>query len=207
MIWTAFSSIPNLSLKRPPGPGWPSTGLTPFPEDFLPFVGAGEDRYVGGVAEKYGVPYRLEMKERVYEIFLEIVDEQIGLYDGVPGLLAELRRRGFRLALASSADRIKVDSSLKAAGISCELFDVLLSGNDVERKKPHPDIYLKACEELNLAPGSALVIEDALNGVEAAKAAGCLCCAVTTSFSEEDLRAAGADYIRSETSSIINLFD
>ena len=182
-------------------------GVSAKPEDFTPFVGAGEDRYIGGVAEKYGVPYRLEMKKRVYEIYLEIVEKEIGLYEGVPGLLEELKRRGYRIALASSADRIKVDVNLKAAGIRYELFDVVLSGDDVERKKPHPDIYLKACEELGQDPGYALVVEDALNGITAAKDAGCFSCGITSSFSGEKLLAAGADYVRVNTPSIIDLFD
>ena len=180
-------------------------GIKAVPEDFHPFVGAGEDRYIGGVAEKYGVPFKLEMKARVYEIYLEMVDKEIGIYEGIPELLAELRRMGYKLALASSADRIKVDANLKAAKIDPSVFEVLLSGSDVERKKPFPDIYLKACEGLGIDPSNALIIEDAVNGVQAAKAAGCYCCGITSSFSAEALRAEGADFIKSETPSIIEL--
>lgn len=182
-------------------------GVNALPEDFTPFVGTGEDSYIGGVAEKYGVPYRLEMKTRVYRIYLEIVESELGLFVGVPELLEKLKRRGYRLALASSADRIKIDANLKAAGIGHDFFEVILSGDDVERKKPHPDIYLKACAELKLDPKKTLVVEDALNGVQAAAAAGCLCCGVTGSFSAEALKAEGADYIRENTASLINLFD
>ena len=62
--------------------------------------------------------------------------------------------------------------------------------SDVERKKPFPDIYLKASEMTGLKPGECLVVEDAVSGVKAAKSAGCRCLAVTTSFAREALHEA-----------------
>ena len=174
-------------------------GVNARPEDFVPFVGAGEDRYIGGVARKYGVEYKTEMKDRVYQIYLEIVDDRIGLFEGVPGMLAELHGRGYKLALASSADHIKINANLKAAGIDRSLFHTLLGGDDVERKKPDPEIYLTACGKLGENPADCLVLEDALNGAEAAKAAGCDCWGITSSFPAEKLTAAGADLILTHT--------
>ena len=164
-------------------------------EDFLPFVGAGEDRYIGGVAEKYGLAYKTEMKRRVYEIYLEIVDGMIRTYPGVVRVLQGLRAAGVRLALASSADRIKVEANLRAAGIPEALFDALVSGEDVVNKKPAPDIFLEAARRLAIGPARCAVVEDAVNGVRAAKAAGMFCVALTTSFPVEALRAAGADRV------------
>lgn len=174
-------------------------GVHALPEDFLPFVGAGEDRYIGGVAEKYGIPYRPEMKARVYQIYLELVDGKIRLYPGVPEMLERLRGKGYALALASSADHIKIKANLKAAGIDKALFDVLLGGDDVIHKKPDPEIYRTARERLGREPARCLVMEDALNGIEAAKAAGCLAWGVTTSFSAKELLRAGADRILEAT--------
>lgn len=170
-------------------------GIQAKPEDFLPFVGAGEDRYVGGVAEKYGLAYRVEMKHRVYQIYLETVDEKIKVFEGARELLRALRDRGLKSALASSADRIKIDANLKAAGIPRSLFDAIVSGEDVADKKPSPDIYLYAADKLGAAPRECIVVEDALNGVQAAKAAGMRCIALTTSFSREALEKEGPDFI------------
>jgi len=177
-------------------------GVDARPEDFLPFVGAGEDRYIGGVAQKYGVEYRTEMKDRVYQIYLEIVEENIRLFPGIPELLETLRDRGYALALASSADHVKIDANLRAAGIDRALFSILLGGNDVVHKKPDPEIYRTACVGLGLDPASCLVMEDALNGVRAAKSAGCSCWGVSSSFTAEELSAAGADRILDATADL-----
>jgi HAD superfamily hydrolase (TIGR01509 family) len=167
-------------------------GIDPMPEDFTPFIGTGEDRFIGGVAEKYGLTYIPEMKKRVYEIYLDIVDECLHPFDRVPETLQELKAAGYRLALASSADMIKINANLKAAGVAPETFDCILGGEDVTRKKPAPDIYLLAAERLGLSPEDCTVVEDALNGVQAAGAAGMECIGVTTSFTDAQLREAGA---------------
>ena len=71
-----------------------------------------------------------------------------------------------------------------------------MTGEDVFRRKPHPDIFLKAAGRLNVPPQACCVIEDAVNGVEAAKAAGMRCVAVTTSFPAQSLAGVGADVVR-----------
>jgi HAD superfamily hydrolase (TIGR01509 family) len=170
-------------------------GVIAQPEDFLPFVGTGEDRYIGGVAEQYGVAYRVKMKHRVYAIYLEIVEANIAIFPGVHSLLAFLGAAGIPCALASSADRIKIEANLRAAGIATDLFGAIISGEHVEHKKPAPDIYLAAAAAIGALPAECLVVEDALNGIQAAKAAGMRCIAVTTTFSREELAQEGPDYI------------
>lgn len=170
-------------------------GVYARPEDFHPFVGTGEDRYIGGVSELYGVPYKLEMKTRVYEIYLELVPERIKVFEGVKELLQSLQAAGHIMALASSADRIKIDANLRAADISPDYFAAIISGDDVVRKKPAPDIYLQAANKIRAVPEQCVVIEDALNGIMAAKAAGMKCIAVASSFSPEQLSAESPDYI------------
>ena len=168
-------------------------GISPEPADFEPFVGMGEDRYIGGVAEKHGLVYRLEMKRRVYEIYLEILPEMLRGFPGVHELLGDLRARDVRLAVASSADRVKVVANLAGIGVDLAWFGAVVTGEDVAAKKPAPDIFLAAAAELGVAPATCCVVEDALSGVAAAKAAGMRCVAVATSFPESALRAAGAD--------------
>ena len=172
-------------------------GVQAQPDDFLPFVGAGEDRYVGGVAELHGKTYVLEMKRRTYEWYLELLPAMGKAFPGARRLVERLRERGVACAVASSADRIKVEANLtKALGVSLDLFAALVTGEDVVRRKPHPDIFLEAARRVGAPAAACCVVEDAVNGVEAAKAAGMRCVAVTTSFSEEALLAAGADLVR-----------
>ncbi len=170
-------------------------GVESVHEDFLPFVGAGEDRYIGGVAEKYGKVYVPEMKRRVYEIYLEILPERLGVFPGVHEFLEKLRAAGLLLAVASSADRIKVEANLRTARIPLAWFKTVVTGEDVEKKKPAPDIYLRAAWLLGVEPATCCVVEDAINGVLAAKAAGMRCAAVETSFKAAELRRAGCDAV------------
>ncbi len=173
-------------------------GVIAQPEDFIPFIGAGEIKFIGGVAEKYGVAYQPAMKDRVYEIYLQIVEKTLGLYPGTPEHLRRLSDAGLRLALASSADRIKVDANLRVAGIPADRFAVLLSAEDVRQKKPHPEIYATAAARLSLPPEQCVVVEDALNGIRAAKAAGMRCYALTTTFAPAELKKEGADFIAAD---------
>src|SRR5512138_3735155 len=83
-------------------------GLTVQPEDFLPFVGTGEERYVGGVAEKYHFPVDPSAaKQRTYEIYLDLVPSKLEAFPGALELVAALRKAGLKVAVASSADQIK----------------------------------------------------------------------------------------------------
>ena len=168
-------------------------GVEAKPEDFIPFIGTGEDRYIGGVAEKYGVKYKVEMKKRVYEIYLTIVEEKIKIYEGIKELIKKLIKDEYTLALASSADKIKVEANLSAANICTSVFSALITGDDVENKKPAPDIYLAAAKKINIDPSHCIVIEDALNGIEAGKKAGMKNIGVATSFDKQQILKAGAD--------------
>ena len=85
-------------------------GLEAQPDDFLPFVGAGEDRYIGGVAEKHCFPLDLpSAKRRTYEIYLQLVPLRLKAFPGAVELVHACRQAGLRLAVASSADEVKID--------------------------------------------------------------------------------------------------
>ena len=169
-------------------------GFTVQPEDFLPFVGAGENRYIGGVAEKHGIPVDIEHdKLRTYALYADIVRGKLETLPGVIGFIMKARLKGLKLALASSADRTKITINLTEMKLPPETFNAIVSGSDVERKKPDPEIFLLAASRIGAAPEACLVVEDAVNGVAAAKAAGCRCLGLTTSFTPEEL--AGADWI------------
>ena len=177
--------------------------LTVSPEDFVPFVGTGENRYLGGVAEKHGVKLDLERdKRRTYQIYLEIIRGRLEPLPGARDFLADCRRRGLKLAVATSADRIKMEGNLAQIGLPPETFDVTVNGLDIERKKPHPDIFLLAARRLGLPAASCLVVEDAPNGIQAGRAAGSRCLGLTTSFDAATLRQAGAEWTAPDLSRV-----
>src|SRR6266568_190044 len=96
-------------------------GLTVQPEDFLPFVGTGEDRYIGGVAEKYQFPLDLPAaKARTYEIYLELVPKQLRAFPSAVELVHNCHAAGLRVAVASSADRVKIEANLRQIGLPPE---------------------------------------------------------------------------------------
>lgn len=161
------------------------------PTEFRPFIGTGEDSFIGGVAEARGIPLDPERdKARTYAIYLGLIR---GRLQPLPGAITFVRRckeRGFALAVASGADAIKVDANLREAGFDVAIFDAIVTGNNIARKKPAPDIFIEASRRLGLDPSSCLVVEDALVGVTAAKAAGARCLAVSSSFSPAELSSA-----------------
>jgi HAD superfamily hydrolase (TIGR01509 family) len=169
-------------------------GFRVSPYDFTEFTGMGENRYLGGVAEKNGIPFELEKdKARTYEIYRQLVREKLKPYPGVKEFIKNCLGLGLKIALASSADRVKIDINLAEAGIPVSTFGAVVSGLDIEHKKPAPDIFLKAAGLLDIDPGECLVIEDAISGVAAGKAAGARVLALTTSFKAEEL--SDADWI------------
>jgi len=182
-------------------------GYTVRAEDFLPFTGMGENRYLGGVAEKhqkarrgYSIlpyfPFELEKdKARTYEIYADLVRGKLAPLDGVHDFVAKCRKQGLKIAVASSADPVKVNINLEEIGLKRELFQAIVTGLDIEHKKPAPDIFLKAAKLMGADPKRCLVVEDAISGVAAGKAAGARVLALTTAFSPEELSE--ADWITS----------
>lgn len=170
-------------------------GLVVQPADFIPFVGTGENRYIGGVAEKYGFPLDIQAaKRRTYEIYLDLVPQRLQAFPGAQPVVTACRRAGLKTAVASSADRIKIEANLRKIGLPPESWDAIVTGEDVARTKPDPEIFLAAARLLLLAPPACVVVEDAPNGIQAAKAAGMRCVAVAQTFAAEKL--APADLLR-----------
>lgn len=169
-------------------------------DDFIPFVGAGENRYLGGVAEKYGVKLDIDKaKKRTYEIYEEIIRGNMKPLPGAQEFIKKCREKNLRIALATSADKTKMEANLRSMDLPLSAFDAAVNGLDIERKKPFPDIYLKAARLIGVKPEECLVVEDAVNGIEAGKAAGAKCLALTSSFSREEL--SGADWFAEDLSS------
>ncbi|HWR12015.1 MAG TPA: HAD-IA family hydrolase [Rectinemataceae bacterium] len=160
---------------------------------FYPYVGAGEDRFIGGPASDMGFPIDIQAaKAWTYEIYDELASDYIKVLPGAPEYLHACRETGLKIALASAADLVKVRINLRILGVGIDFFDAVVTGSDIERKKPFPDIYLLAASRVGVDIGRCLVVEDAVNGILAGVSAGATCLGLTTSFSEETLRKAGA---------------
>lgn len=96
---------------------------------------------------------------------------RLPMKQGVKELLSFLKEHGKKIALASSTRQQVVTDELHDAGI-IGYFDRIICGDMVSRSKPAPDIFLKACEELNVSPSDSYAIEDSYNGIRAAHAGG-----------------------------------
>ena len=181
-------------------------GVEASASDFLPFVGRGEDKYIGGVAEKHGVRYDTAMKDRAYDYYGQMVAAEATVpADTLPTLKA-LHARGIKMAVCSSADRVKVRYNLRAIGADESLFSAIVTGSDVERKKPEPDIYLKGAELLGEKPEDCLVVEDAPSGIQAAHAGGIRAAGIASSFSAQELtRQANPEYLIDRLSQLLEL--
>ena len=112
-----------------------------------------------------------------------------------PGALALVRslQGHVPLAVASNTDGALVRLALEGMGL-LDAFAVIVSGDEVGRPKPHPDLYLAACRALGVEPADAIAFEDSPAGVRAAKAAGMICVGVPDRDGV-DLAAAGADIV------------
>ena len=159
--------------------------------DFAPWVGTGENSYLGNVAKKYGFPIDIERdKARTYAIYGEIVKGRLRALPGALEFTALCRKRDLKTALATSADRVKMVDTLREIGLPPESFDAAVNGLDVERRKPHPDIFLEASARLGLPPEACLVVEDSVSGLEAGLAAGCRVLGLCTTNAAEAMAAA-----------------
>ena len=107
-------------------------------------------------------------KNNVYREYLSTMTPDDVTAD-VRNTLAELRRRGFRLALGSSSKNAKY--ILENVGL-LDAFDAISDGTNITRSKPDPEVFLKAAEFLGMDPSECAVIEDAEAGIDAAKAGG-----------------------------------
>ncbi len=169
--------------------------------EFAPFIGTGEARYLGGVAELHRVKIDIaRAKERTYDLYFEVIRDRLRPVAGALELVGGLRAAGIRTAVATSADRRKFEANLLEVGLDDSSFDAVVTGLDVERKKPFPDIYVEAARRIGLSAAECVVVEDAPEGLRAGRAAGAKCVGLTTTFPAERLVEAGAEIILADLS-------
>jgi len=164
-------------------------------EDFEAGLGRGAEEYVKAAARVHGLqltPEQVEEATRLrQEYFLKILNEEpLPAFAGVLELMESALEDGrFRLAIATSGTMEKSRAVLEATGVPYQKM-VYVTGSEVRSKKPHPELFLVAAGRLHIDPAHCIVIEDAPNGIQAAKAAGTKCIAVTNSTGAENLQEA-----------------
>lgn len=164
-------------------------------EDFRDGIGRGAEAYVKAGAASHDCALSPEQVRELVaarqDNFLRILEEEtLPAFPGVLELIhGALDGKKFALAIATSSTREKSQAVLKSAQIPLDEV-VYVCGDDVSRKKPDPELFQIACQRLSIDPERCVVIEDAPNGIEAARAAGCRVIAVTNTCGRTDLRNA-----------------
>jgi beta-phosphoglucomutase len=163
------------------------------PDDFEDGIGKGAEEYVKAGTRSHGRELCEEELQAIVKSrqdnFLAILrDERLEAYPGVRELIASaLSSDRVGVAIATSSTRRKSQAVLESAQIPYKEM-VYVCADDIRNKKPNPEVFQVASQRLGLVPGRCVVFEDAPNGVQAARAAGCKCIAVTNTFEEKILK-------------------
>ena len=193
------------------------------PEKFTPEVYqkemSGKPRYAGAqaVLEYFGVPdpekRAREYGDRKQLMIVDLIEaKEFKEYPDALRFVLAVKEAGILIAAASSSKNagaflklVRLDEFAEREGLSYDflrpgytLLDILdgdVSGRDFAQGKPHPEIFLTAAEELGLPPGDCFVVEDAANGVQAAKAGNMAALGLARAEDEELLEEAGADLV------------
>ncbi|EKE11012.1 MAG: HAD family hydrolase [uncultured bacterium] len=162
------------------------------------------------VSQKYGTgkePIE-QMIECKISLYLSYALKDMQLIDGVYEFLEKLKNsQKYRYALTTSGRKVQQDKILAKFNLD-SFFEIMVTADNVNNGKPHPEPYLITVEKLNEQPSECLVIEDSDNGILSAKSAGCQACGITTTFIKERLESVGADRVVSSFSELSKiLFD
>ena len=143
-----------------------------------------------------------EMMRRRGEIATDFFANRVSLFPSAKMTLEQLREMKLPLAVATSSVSASARPLLERAGIR-SLFSVLITGDEVQQGKPHPEIYLRAAKKLGISPEACLVIEDSLAGIAAGKGANMRVAAIPdTRFVDPREYEMKADYVLGSLSEI-----
>lgn len=159
------------------------------PDDIRRLFGRRNDEILRGLIDPgLSSDQILPLGNRKEELYRAIMAPELEPAEGLLEFLQHLRGSGIRLALATSACPENVDLVLEGLKIG-DYFDAVVTGADVTRSKPDPEIFLLAARLLGLPAGRCIVFEDSTSGITAACSAGCACVALTTTHTEDELRS------------------
>ncbi len=154
-------------------------------DDYKAVLGHGIPETWEWMLAHFDLPYTLDEVMLEYDQVVErVLRERVKPTPGLQDLLASLKKRGLKMAVASASYSNWVDAVLVKLGVK-QYFSVVLSANMVRNGKPHPEIYLTAAEKLGVPPRDCLAVEDSPTGIKAAKAAGMRVVALVTPYTQD----------------------
>jgi beta-phosphoglucomutase family hydrolase len=151
-------------------------GLELPDEVFIPYVGITNEQMWAELIDRYRLNTTIAELQAKEALLKREVFQDLQPIKGIPELLANLKKDGIAIGLASSSSREFIEMVLEKLQIR-GYFQAVVSGRELTRSKPDPEIFLRTAELLNVKPADCLVLEDSRHGVEAAKRAGMKCIA------------------------------
>ena len=142
-------------------------------ELYVNVMGTGRKNVIKTFLENFGddLPIEKMYEEKDNQLFYRIENQGIPLKEGVKELFSMLKEKNYKIALATSAKKERVEKQIKDKWLK-ESFDAIVCGDDVEKGKPSPDIFLKAAKEIDVEPENCFVVEDSPAGIKAAFSGG-----------------------------------
>ena len=133
--------------------------------------------------ELFSLPESIdEIQDIWHSMAFDKYKNEVQLKEGAYEFLHILKSRNIKLGIATSNSRLLAETCLISLNI-IEMFDVIITGNDIKKGKPSPDIYLQAADFMKVAPANCLIFEDIPNGIQAGINAKMRTCAVYDDFS------------------------
>jgi len=145
--------------------------------------------------------YRDYTKQRVWEIlFSEGAENKPGLFE----ILDFIKKNKIPTAIVSGSERKVINAVLGKANIDEKIFSSFVTGDMKINPKPNPDVYLKACEDLNVKPCEAVVLEDSYNGVRSGHNAGCFTIMIPDTMPPTEEMKEKADLILNDLNEVVD---
>lgn len=154
-------------------------------------IGCSDRKVAEYIANEYHIDYSVELSEKLKKNYPDYYFEYEGIkpFPYLRDLLSILKDRGRKVAIVSSTDRAHLEAALSRMGLSV-FIDTIISGSDVQNKKPSPEPYLKGLEALSVDKQDAVVIEDSPTGIQSAVNAGIDCIGFEGSEVKQDTEKA-----------------
>jgi len=148
-------------------------GLTMEKEFYKKLLGLTVAEIYQKFYDQYGTSFPMEqVLDRVHKYVEDVFQEKgVPIKEGLTELLAYLKEHGYQTVVATSSSRSRVDRILEQAGLA-QYFDASICGDEVEKGKPDPEVFLKACKKAGVKPAEAIVLEDSEAGIQASFSAG-----------------------------------
>ena len=171
-------------------------------EFYITLLGKDRPSIMNILYDTFGKDFKAEYMFNLCDLKLKecIERKEVPIKEGVLEIFDYLKKNGYKMALATSSPKPKLNMQLKIHNLE-EVFDAIVCGDDVTVSKPNPEIFLKSAEKLGVSPDECIVIEDSPAGIMAGYNAG------MTSFHVEDLKKADEEIIQYSDKQFKNLIE